>query len=69
MSARSFPLVYTERMNDETQQPEDEKNKPEGEGQDKPRSAKEVAKKLEDFIKNTLGGQVIFTKMDGARRR
>ena len=30
-----------------------------------PPSPDEVARKLEDFIKNTLGGQVLFTRMDG----
>jgi ATP-dependent Clp protease ATP-binding subunit ClpX len=30
-----------------------------------PPSPDEVTRKLEDFIKNTLGGQVLFTRMDG----
>jgi ATP-dependent Clp protease ATP-binding subunit ClpX len=30
-----------------------------------PPSPEEVTRKLEDFIKNTLGGQVLFTRMDG----
>jgi endopeptidase Clp ATP-binding regulatory subunit ClpX len=31
-----------------------------------PPSPEEVTRKLEDFIKNTLGGQVLFTRMDGS---
>ena len=31
----------------------------------KPASAEEISQKLEDFIKNTLGGQVLFTRIDG----
>lgn len=30
-----------------------------------PASPEEVTRKLEDFIKNTLGGQVLFTRIDG----
>ena len=29
-----------------------------------PPSPEEVTRKLEDFIKNTLGGQVLFTRLD-----
>jgi ATP-dependent Clp protease ATP-binding subunit ClpX len=51
-------------MSDETpKDPEDSKDTPQEESP--PRSAKEVARKLQDFIKNSLGGQVVFTKMDG----
>jgi endopeptidase Clp ATP-binding regulatory subunit ClpX len=31
-----------------------------------PPSPEEVTRKLEDFIKNTLGGQVLFTRVEGA---
>ena len=40
------------------QPPEEDKPK-------KPASAEEVSRKLEDFIKNTLGGQVLFTRIEG----
>jgi ATP-dependent Clp protease ATP-binding subunit ClpX len=56
-------------MSDSPQPPDDEASPPPADSPpqpDSPRSAKEVAKKLEDFIKNSLGGQVIFTKMDDA---
>ncbi len=38
--------------------PDDDKHQP-------PSSPEEVTRKLEDFIKNTLGGQVLFTKIEG----
>ena len=41
-----------------------EENKPK-----KPATAEEVSRKLEDFIKNTLGGQVLFTRIDGPMSR
>jgi len=31
----------------------------------KPTSPEEISRKLEDFIKNSLGGQVLFTRLDG----
>ncbi len=34
-----------------------------------PASPEEVTRKLEDFIKNTLGGQVLFTRIDGSGPR
>lgn len=34
-----------------------------------PASPEEVTRKLEDFIKNTLGGQVLFTRIDGPGAR
>ncbi|MBK8090920.1 MAG: AAA family ATPase [Verrucomicrobiaceae bacterium] len=33
----------------------------------KPFSPEEITTKLEDFIKNTLGGQVLFTRIEGPR--
>ena len=30
-----------------------------------PATPDEITKKLEEFIKNSLGGQVLFTKVDG----
>jgi len=38
---------------------------PDEEKPKKPASAEEISQKLEDFIKNTLGGQVLFTRIDG----
>ena len=46
-------------MSDPTPElPETEKTKPPG-------SPEEITRKLEDFIKNTLGGQVLFTRVEG----
>lgn len=45
---------------------------PETQESDKPKtpaSPEEVTRKLEDFIKNTLGGQVLFTRIDGPGAR
>jgi len=38
---------------------------PETEKPKAPTSPEEITRKLEDFIKNTLGGQVLFTRIDG----
>lgn len=35
----------------------------------KPATAEEISRKLEDFIKNTLGGQVLFTRVEGPEAR
>lgn len=43
-------------------QPEEDKPK-------MPATAEEVSRKLEDFIKNTLGGQVLFTRVEGPASR
>lgn len=40
---------------------------PDKKDKDKPISPEEITTKLEDFIKNTLGGQVLFTRIDGPR--
>lgn len=42
---------------------------PESDKPKTPASPEEVTKKLEDFIKNTLGGQVLFTRIDGTGGR
>jgi ATP-dependent Clp protease ATP-binding subunit ClpX len=39
---------------------------PETEKPKTPTSPEEVTRKLEDFIKNTLGGQVLFTRIEGS---
>ncbi|MBB5032307.1 AAA family ATPase [Prosthecobacter vanneervenii] len=44
--------------------PEIEKEKPKTPG-----SPEEITRKLEDFIKNTLGGQVLFTRVEGPGAR
>lgn len=46
-------------MSDTTPEP------PESDKPKTPASPEEVTRKLEDFIKNTLGGQVLFTRIDG----
>ncbi|MBE7493333.1 MAG: AAA family ATPase [Verrucomicrobiaceae bacterium] len=52
-------------MSDPTPEtPEADKPKP-----TTPASPEEVTRKLEDFIKNTLGGQVLFTRIDGPGAR
>ncbi|MBL9179993.1 MAG: AAA family ATPase [Verrucomicrobiaceae bacterium] len=38
---------------------------PEADKPKSPATPEEVTRKLEDFIKNTLGGQVLFTRVDG----
>ncbi len=50
-------------MSDPTPEP------PESDKPKTPASPEEVTRKLEDFIKNTLGGQVLFTRIDGAGAR
>jgi len=42
---------------------------PEADKPKSPASPEEVTRKLEDFIKNTLGGQVLFTRIDGPGAR
>lgn len=42
---------------------------PESDQPKTPASPEEVTRKLEDFIKNTLGGQVLFTRIDGPGAR
>ena len=44
---------------------ESAEGKPDDDGPKGPVSPDEVARKLEDFIKNSLGGQVLFTRMEG----
>lgn len=52
-------------MSDPTPEtPEADKPKP-----TTPASPEEVTRKLEDFIKNTLGGQVLFTRIDSTGKR
>lgn len=46
-------------MSDPTPEP------PEPENPKTPGSPEEITRKLEDFIKNTLGGQVLFTRVEG----
>lgn len=41
------------------------KASPDEEPPKKPATAEEISQKLEDFIKNTLGGQVLFTRIEG----
>lgn len=72
LSARIVPLVSGPRsshiripfMSDSTP------DTPEPDKPNVPPSPEEVTRKLEDFIKNTLGGQVLFTRIDapGSRR-
>lgn len=50
-------------MSDTTPEP------PESDKPKTPASPEEVTRKLEDFIKNTLGGQVLFTRIDGPGAR
>ncbi|MGV3661671.1 MAG: AAA family ATPase [Prosthecobacter sp.] len=50
-------------MSDPTPEP------PESDKPKTPASPEEVTRKLEDFIKNTLGGQVLFTRIDGPGAR
>lgn len=50
-------------MSDTTSEP------PESDKPKTPASPEEVTRKLEDFIKNTLGGQVLFTRIDGPGAR
>lgn len=55
--------LYPSSMSDPTsEKPEDEQPKT-------PATPEEVTRKLEDFIKNTLGGQVLFTRVDGVSQR
>ena len=42
---------------------------PEADPPKTPTSPEEITRKLEDFIKNTLGGQVLFTRVDGPGAR
>jgi len=42
---------------------------PEADKPKTPATPEEVTRKLEDFIKNTLGGQVLFTRIDGPGAR
>ncbi len=42
---------------------------PEADKPKTPATPEEVTRKLEDFIKNTLGGQVLFTRVDGPGSR
>ncbi len=61
---RAMPRpLYPSSMSDPTsEKPEDEQPKT-------PATPQEVTRKLEDFIKNTLGGQVLFTRVDGVSQR
>ncbi len=43
--------------------------KPEVEKPTAPGTSEEITRKLEDFIKNTLGGQVLFTRVEGSEAR
>jgi hypothetical protein len=59
LSAGLASRTIRAHMSDPTPEPpETDKPKP-------PSSPEEVTRKLEDFIKNTLGGQVLFTRVEG----
>jgi hypothetical protein len=62
LSAGLASRTIRAHMSDPTPEPpETDKPKP-------PSSPEEVTRKLEDFIKNTLGGQVLFTRVEGPWR-
>ena len=60
LSAGLASRTIRAHMSDLTPEP------PETEKPKTPTSPEEVTRKLEDFIKNTLGGQVLFTRIEGS---
>jgi hypothetical protein len=65
-TARIVPLVSGPRLAHNLRPHErPHARNPETEKPKLPSTPEEITRKLEDFIKNTLGGQVLFTRVDG----